>query len=59
MWLAINSAALEFCQTELETMLVFKEEVLGLGFTHNDMKTLLLNEHRVCMNSQVSEVYCM
>ena len=59
MWLAINSAALEFCQMELETMLVFEEEVLGLRFTYNDMKTILSNGHRVYMNSQVSEVYCM
>ena len=57
--LAIKLAALEFCQTELETMHVFKEEVLGLRFTYNDMKTILSNEHRVCMNSQVKEVYCM
>ena len=59
MWLAINSAALEFCQMELKTMLVFKGEDLGLRFTYNDMKTILSNGHRVYMNSQVSEVYCM
>ena len=52
-----NSAALELCQSELETMLAFEEKVFGLRFTY--MKTLLLNEHRVYMNSQVREVYCM